>query len=73
MYTGDTDKDVILYKHVDRSGRNKPTYSIGYADPHYYITFMIGVYSKRAIDKRIRNNGFVVVKTVVREYGKNTE
>lgn len=70
MYTGNTDKDVILYKFVDRAGKNAPTYSIGYANPDYYIALMIGVCSKQAIDKRIRKNGFVVVKTIVREYGE---
>jgi hypothetical protein len=66
-YAGNTDSDVVLYESIDtRTGAK--SYSIGYADPNYCIVLMIGVCSRAAINKRIKKGGFVVVKTVRREY-----
>lgn len=59
VYSGDSDKDVILYEHI--SDRNEKSYAIGYADPNYYMILMIGVCSKRAITKRIKKGGYNVV------------
>lgn len=66
-YNGDTDRDVVLYENID-TRTNEKTYSIGYADPNYCIVLMIGVCSRRAINKRIHKNQFNVVKTITREY-----
>lgn len=66
-YNGDTDHDVILYESICKANGNK-SYSIGYADPDYYIMIMIGVCSRKAINRRIKKNGFKVVETKIRYY-----
>lgn len=68
IYKGDSNRDVILYEHIDDRTGDK-TYAIGYADPTMKtIILMIGVCGRSSINKRIRKGRYNVVKTTIRHY-----